>query len=57
LTDSRVALVTGSARGMGREHALALSQAGWTLALCGLLADPLREVAAREVAASGMVVA
>jgi NAD(P)-dependent dehydrogenase (short-subunit alcohol dehydrogenase family) len=37
---------------MGREHALALSQAGWTLALCDLLADPLREVAA-EINDSG----
>jgi 3-oxoacyl-[acyl-carrier protein] reductase len=31
---------------MGREHALALSRAGWTLALCDLLAGPLRQVAA-----------
>ncbi len=46
LTDSRVAVVTGSARGMGREHALALSQAGWSLALCDLLAEPLQDVAA-----------
>lgn len=52
MTDSRVALVTGSARGMGREHALALSQAGWSLGLCDLLADPLREVAA-EINESG----
>jgi 3-oxoacyl-[acyl-carrier protein] reductase len=52
LTDSRVALVTGSARGMGREHALALSQAGWALALCDVLADPLRAVAA-EINDSG----
>jgi NAD(P)-dependent dehydrogenase (short-subunit alcohol dehydrogenase family) len=30
----RVALVTGAARGMGRAHALTLSQAGWALAVC-----------------------
>lgn len=42
----RVALVTGSARGMGREHALALSGAGWGVALCDLLGEQLRDVAA-----------
>jgi 3-oxoacyl-[acyl-carrier protein] reductase len=46
VTDTRVALVTGSARGMGREHALALSRAGWAVALCDLLAEPLQSVAA-----------
>lgn len=46
MTQTRVAVVTGSARGMGREHALALSQAGWAVALCDLLAEPLAAVAA-----------
>ncbi len=43
---ARVALVTGSARGMGREHALALSRAGWAVALIDLLEDELRRVEA-----------
>jgi 3-oxoacyl-[acyl-carrier protein] reductase len=43
---ARVALVTGSARGMGREHALALSRAGWAVALIDLLGDQLHEVQA-----------
>jgi 3-oxoacyl-[acyl-carrier protein] reductase len=42
----RVALVTGSARGMGREHALALSRSGWAVALIDLLADQLTDVQA-----------
>lgn len=52
MRDTRVALVTGSARGMGREHALALSRAGWAVALCDLLAEPLQNVAA-EINDSG----
>ena len=43
---ARVALVTGSARGMGRQHALALSGAGWAVALIDLLGDQLRDVRA-----------
>jgi NAD(P)-dependent dehydrogenase (short-subunit alcohol dehydrogenase family) len=43
---ARVALVTGSARGMGREHALALSRAGWAVALIDLLGEQLHEVEA-----------
>jgi NAD(P)-dependent dehydrogenase (short-subunit alcohol dehydrogenase family) len=43
---ARVALVTGSARGMGREHALALSRAGWAVALIDLLEDRLKDVQA-----------
>jgi NAD(P)-dependent dehydrogenase (short-subunit alcohol dehydrogenase family) len=48
----RVALITGAARGMGRAHALTLSQAGWAVAICDVLADPLRAVAA-EIGGSG----
>lgn len=48
----RVALVTGAARGMGRAHALTLSQAGWAVAICDVLADPLMAVAA-EIGGSG----
>jgi 3-oxoacyl-[acyl-carrier protein] reductase len=43
---SRVALVTGGARGMGREHALALSRAGWAVALVDLLGEELQAAAA-----------
>lgn len=43
---ARVALVTGSARGMGREHALALSAAGWAVALIDLLGGQLEDVQA-----------
>ena len=49
---ARVALVTGSARGMGREHALALSRAGWAVALIDLLEDELKDVQA-EIGALG----
>ena len=43
---ARVALVTGSARGMGREHALTLSRDGWAVALIDLLEDQLLDVQA-----------
>jgi 3-oxoacyl-[acyl-carrier protein] reductase len=43
---ARVALVTGGARGMGREHALALSRVGWAIALIDLLDRELRDVQA-----------
>lgn len=48
----RVVLVTGSARGMGREHALALSRAGWAVALIDLLGGQLQDVRA-EIADLG----
>jgi 3-oxoacyl-[acyl-carrier protein] reductase len=52
---TRVALITGAARGMGRAHALALSRAGWAVALCDVLAEPLAAVAA-EIGAGGALV-
>ena len=50
-------IVTGAARGMGREHALALSAAGWQVALCDRREHGLREVAEEIEAAGGHAVA
>ncbi|MHC3388477.1 SDR family oxidoreductase [Streptomyces lavendulocolor] len=42
----RIAVVTGAGSGIGRSVALALAEDGWSLALAGRRADPLRETAA-----------
>lgn len=55
MSEPRVALVTGAARGIGRAHALELSRAGWAVAICDVLADPLADVAAEISATGGQV--
>ncbi|MGI5354921.1 SDR family oxidoreductase [Streptomyces sp. CA-252508] len=42
----RIAVVTGAGSGIGRSVALALAEEGWSLALAGRRAEPLRETAA-----------
>ncbi|MFC3080470.1 SDR family oxidoreductase [Phenylobacterium terrae] len=46
MADAKVALVTGAGSGIGRACAVALSQAGWSLALTGRRAERLEETAA-----------
>ncbi|MCH0539058.1 SDR family oxidoreductase [Streptomyces sp. MUM 203J] len=43
---ARIAVVTGAGSGIGRSVALALAEAGWSLALAGRRAEPLEETAA-----------
>jgi NAD(P)-dependent dehydrogenase (short-subunit alcohol dehydrogenase family) len=47
---TKVALITGAGSGIGKASALALAEAGWSLALCGRRLD--RVEAAREAAAA-----
>ena len=45
--NQKIALVTGAGSGIGRESALALSAAGYAVALAGRRVEPLEETAAR----------
>lgn len=55
--DGRVAIVTGAARGIGREHALLLAAEGARVVVNDLDAEPAQEVVDEIVAAGGEAVA
>jgi NAD(P)-dependent dehydrogenase (short-subunit alcohol dehydrogenase family) len=54
VAEPRIALVTGAGSGIGREAALALASAGFTVVLAGRRADALRETALEIRSAGGV---
>lgn len=56
MTDSRVAVITGGGRGIGKAAALALSEKGWHVAVAGRTQEALDETVA-EMATNGLAVA
>ena len=54
---AKVALITGAGSGIGRATALALLNAGWSVALAGRRIDPLAETARLSGEASGRALA
>jgi NAD(P)-dependent dehydrogenase (short-subunit alcohol dehydrogenase family) len=55
--EGRVAVITGAARGIGREHALLFAAEGASVVVNDLDAEPAREVAAEIGAAGGAAIA
>ena len=53
----RVLWITGAGSGMGRASALAVAEAGWTVALSGRRADALRDTVSEIEAAGGTALA
>lgn len=56
MSESRVAVVTGGGRGIGKAAALALSEKGWTVAIAGRTQSSLDETVA-EMSGTGLGVA
>lgn len=56
MSDTKVCLVTGASRGIGRATALALSQAGWRLALAARSREPLIELVRSGVSCEDLAV-
>ncbi|MFC8271207.1 SDR family oxidoreductase [Streptomyces sp. NPDC057271] len=55
-TESRIAVVTGAGSGIGRSVAVALAEAGWSVALAGRRREPLEETAASVPSADTLCV-
>ena len=53
MTDARVALIPGGAKGIGREIGLRLAERGWAVALCYRTSRAEAEATAAEIAKRG----